>query len=99
MVYFYYADLCRKKMSSLYPRTRPNQKCRCGSQEKYKFCCKNKDMVDKLAAMYKHKYPDEDYELMALRKMFPTHGFRRPRKDERGFGTGALFSWKLPIEN
>ena len=56
-------------------------------------------MIEKLAAMYKHKYPDEDYELIALRKMFPTHGFRRPREDEDGFGTGGLFSWELQNEN
>jgi len=86
-------------MSSLYPRTRLNQKCRCGSQVEYRFCCRNKEMIDKLSAMYKHKYPDEDYELITLRKMFPTHGFRRPREDEDGFGTGALFSWELQNEN
>lgn len=68
-------------MSSLYPRTCPNQKCRCGSQVKYKYCCKNKDMVDKLSAMYKHQFPDkfsddEEYGMMALRNMFPTYQFR-----------------------
>jgi hypothetical protein len=38
-------------------------------------------MLDKLTAMYKYQFPDrfsddEEYGMMALRKMFPTYQFR-----------------------
>lgn len=84
---------------SAYPRTSNNQNCRCGSREKYMFCCKNKEMLDKLCAMYTYQCPDEDAGILALSKMFPTHGFRRPREDEEGHGTDAVYSWEKPTAN
>jgi len=40
-------------------------------------------MVDKLSALYAYEFPDEDYELMALRTMFPRHEFRRATTEKR----------------